>query len=205
MPTTKSATLIDLPPPSFDGKISVETALVKRRSVRSFSRKPLSLQDISQLLWSAQGITSPRGYRTAPSAGALYPLEIYVIVGFVEKVPAGIYKYNINRHGLTRTGDGDYRDDVCRAALHQRFIAEAPAVLLFCAVKERITRRYGERGLMYLFMEVGHAAQNVCLQSVALELGTVVIGAFKDKEIQTIVNLPENELPVYLIPIGHAK
>ncbi len=98
MPTTNSAIIIDLPSPSYDGKVSVETALVKRRSVRSFSRKPLLLGGISQLLWSAQGITSSRGYRTAPSAGALYPLEIYVIIGFVENLPAGIYKYKINRH-----------------------------------------------------------------------------------------------------------
>jgi SagB-type dehydrogenase family enzyme len=163
------------------------------------------LNDISQLLWSAQGITSSRGYRTAPSAGALYPLEIYAIVGNVANLPAGIYKYIINRHGLVRAAEGDHRNAICRAALHQRFIADAPAVLVFSAVTKRITRKYGERGIKYLFMEAGHAAQNVCLQAVALGLGTVVIGAFKDQEIKTVANLPDSELPVYVIPVGHTN
>ncbi|MDJ0817918.1 MAG: SagB/ThcOx family dehydrogenase [Desulfobacterales bacterium] len=202
MPTDQSEPCIELPSPSYDGTVSIEVTLFKRRSVRAFSPKPLVLNDISQLLWSAQGVTSPRGYRTAPSAGALYPLEIHLIAGNVAKLPAGIYKYMVNRHVLIPAAAGDRREDICRAALQQKFIAEAPAVLLFCAVKERITRRYGERGISYLFMEVGHAAQNVCLQAVALGIGTVVIGAFRDNAIKAIANLPDEELPVYLIPIG---
>ncbi len=205
MPTGQSERCIELPSPSYDGKVSVEHALFTRRSVRSFSRKPLVLKDISQLLWSAQGITSSRGYRTAPSAGALYPLEIYTIVGNVVDLPAGIYKYRINRHVLMLSAEGDFRNDICHAALQQRSVADAPAVLLFCTVIERITRRYGERGINYLFMEVGHAAQNVCLQAVALDLSSVVIGAFRDNEIKAIANLPDNELPVYIVPLGHPK
>ena len=202
MPTLKSGSIVNLPKPNYGGKVSVEEALSARRSVRSFSPHFLSLEEVSQLLWAAQGISSPRGYRTAPSAGALYPLEVYIIVGNVDNLPPGIYKYNIPKHSLIITANGNYRNDMSRAALNQSFIAKAPLVMLFCTVNERVTNKYGQRGLKYIFMEVGHAAQNVCLQAVALGLGTVVIGAFSDKDIASIVNLPQNELPVYIIPIG---
>ncbi len=202
MPIINSETIIKLPAPSYDGEVSVEHALFTRRSVRSFSTDSISLEEISQLLWSAQGITSPRGYRTAPSAGALYPLEVYAVLGNVKKLPASIYKYIIQEHALMIMVDGDRRNDICRAALQQRFIAKAPVVLLFCTVKERVTSKYGERGLKYIFMEVGHAAQNVCLQAVALGLKTTVVGAFRDTEVKTIAELDNNELPVYIIPIG---
>jgi SagB-type dehydrogenase family enzyme len=157
---------------------------------------------VSQLLWAAQGISSPRGYRTAPSAGALYPLEVYIIVGNVDNLPPGIYKYIIREHALMNTVNGDRRGDISRAALNQSFIAKAAVVMLFCTVEERMTKKYGRRGFKYIFMEAGHAAQNVCLQAVALGMGTVVIGAFSDKDIAAITKLPENELPVYLIPVG---
>ena len=194
--------VIKLPDPRYDGSVSVERALSARRSVRRFKRQSLELAEVSQLMWSAQGVSDPKGYRTAPSAGALYPLEIYLAVGHVNELPAGIYKYIIAGHALRSIVGEDRRADLCQAALNQTSIANAPVVMLFCSVNERITGKYGERGMRYIFMEIGHAAQNVCLQAVALGLGTVVIGAFRDKDIKMIAHLAENEQPTYILPIG---
>ena len=193
---------IRLPEPRYDGSVSVEYALLTRRSIRKFRNEPLDLSDISQLLWAAQGITTPRGYRTAPSAGALYPLESYVVVGNVNDLAVGIYKYLYHDHALVQTVAGDKRTKLSQAALSQGSIARAPAVLLFCAVYGRITGKYGDRGIQYTFMEIGHAAQNVCLQAVAMGMGTVVIGAFRDDEVKLIADLAADEEPTYFIPVG---
>ncbi|UCE51602.1 MAG: SagB/ThcOx family dehydrogenase [Desulfobacterales bacterium] len=193
---------IRLPEPRYDGSVSVEHALFSRRSVRKYKNEPLTLAEVSQLLWAAQGITAPRGYRTAPSAGALYPLEVYLVAGKVNDLSEGIYKYKYHDHSLVQTVTGDKRAELSRAALHQGSLSRAPTVLLFCAVYERITRKYGERGYRYVFMEIGHAAQNVCLQAIALGLGTVAIGAFRDNEVKKIANLPPNEEPTYFVPVG---
>ena len=193
---------IALPEPRYDSSVSVEHALRTRRSVRNYKKEPLTLAEISQLAWAAQGITTPRGYRTAPSAGALYPLELYIVAANVNDLSAGIYKYLYRDHALVQTVDGDKRAELSHAALSQGSIARAPAVLLFCAVYSRITGKYGNRGIQYTFMEIGHAAQNLCLQAIALDLGTVVIGAFRDNEVKLIANLPADEEPTYLIPVG---
>jgi SagB-type dehydrogenase family enzyme len=202
MPAPSAQEVIHLPEPTYDGSVSVEHALRNRRSVRHFKNKPLTLSEISQLLWAAQGFTTDRGFRTAPSAGALFPLEVYVAAGNVTDLPAGIYKYNYRDHTLAQSVRSDKRNELSQAALNQRSIARAPAVLLVCAVYERVTRTYGERGHRYVFMEIGHAAQNVCLQAVALGLGTVVIGAFRDNEVKLIANLAADEEPTYFIPVG---
>jgi len=194
--------VVKLPAPQHRGLVSVERALGARRSIRRYNKLPLELQETSQLLWSAQGISNSRGYRTAPSAGALYPLEVYAAIGNVTDLDAGIYKYIIREHALMATAAGDRRQDICRAALHQSYIATAPVVLLLCTVNERVMNKYGERGMRYVFMEVGHAAQNVCLQAVALGLGTVVIGAFQDNDVKAAAHLAENEHPAYLIAVG---
>jgi SagB-type dehydrogenase family enzyme len=193
-----------LPKPRDDGPVSVEGALMNRRSIRAYRKDPLTLTEIAQLTWSAQGVSDPRGYRTAPSAGALYPLEIYLIAGWIDELRAGIYKYDPSNHGLRKIVDGDRRKDLSRAALNQNSIANAPAVLLLCTVDERVTNKYGHRGIRYVFMEIGHAAQNLCLQAVALGLATVVIGAFRDSEIKKIAHLVENERPAYIVPIGRS-
>lgn len=198
----KSSEIIRLPEPQYDGQMSIERTLLKRRSVRFYREKPLTLAEISQLLWAAQGMTDPRGYRTAPSAGALYPLEVYIIVGKVENLPPGIYKYKPGEHEIIKTGAGDVRTELCRAALSQTPINNAPVVFVFCAVYQRTTKKYGERGIRYAHLEVGHAAQNVCLQAVSLGLGTVVIGAFHDNEVKKVINLNPDEQPLYIIPIG---
>jgi len=193
---------IQLPQPRYDGDVSVEHALHMRRSVRSYKNDPLDISEISQILWSAQGITRPRGFRTAPSAGALYPLELYVVAGNIKNLSAAIYRYKPADHLLLEIVSGDRRSELSRAALRQSAIRKAPAVLLFCAVYERTTGKYGQRGLRYVHMEVGHAAQNACLQAIALGLNTVVIGAFRDVEVNAVAHLTADEQPLYLVPVG---
>jgi SagB-type dehydrogenase family enzyme len=198
----KSGQSIELPPPSMEGKMALEAALKNRRSVRSYSREPLSVEDIAQLLWAAQGITSPQNFRTAPSAGALYPLEVYVACGNVENLPDGIYHYIADQHRIEVVRNGDYRRELASAALGQSCIREAAAIIIFTGVASRITSKYGKRGVQYMMMEAGHAAQNVCLQAVARQLGAVPVGAFKEDPVRQILQIDEAQLPLYLIPVG---
>ncbi len=193
---------IELPAPQTDGRMSLEFALFMRRSVRSFQNHPLSLASVSQLLWAAQGITNSMGLRTAPSAGALYPLEVYVFAGNVEGVSAGLYRYNSQGHQLDRLDERDRRDDLCRAALGQAPVRQAPAAFMITGVGRRITAKYGNRGIRYMLMEAGHVAQNICLQATALDLGAVVIGAFSDREAADILKLDSEESPLYIIAVG---
>jgi SagB-type dehydrogenase family enzyme len=196
---------IKLPQPQYDSRSSVESTLLKRRSIRRYTNESLTLVEISQLLWAAQGVTHHRGFRTAPSAGALYPLEIYIVVGKVTGLASGIYKYKPNHHELLKIVEGDKRSELCRAALNQSAVKNAPVVILFCAVYQRITVKYGQRGIRYVFIEVGHSAQNVCLQAVSLGLGTVTIGAFNDDKVKKIVNCEADEEPLYIMPVGKLK
>ncbi len=191
---------IRLSQPTFDGHVSVESALLARRSIRDYRDAPLVLKEAAQLLWAAQGRNRPGGYRTCPSAGALYPLEVYLATGNVEGLEAGNYRYDSARHLLVRCLAGDPRRSLAGAALGQLMIAHAPATLVICAVFERITGKYGSRGLRYAFMEAGHAAQNVCLQAVSLNLGTVVVGAFQDDKVKEVLGLQEE--PLVLLPVG---
>lgn len=191
---------IVLPEPKTKGAMSLEESISRRRSIRSFASKELSLEQISQILWATQGITEPRrGFRAAPSAGALYPLEIYLIKG------DGIFHYDVENHSLEKTGDNDVRGDVVRAAWGQSFIQQAPVSIVICAVRSRITNSYGNRGNRYVDIEVGHAAENLHLQAVALGLGSVPIGAFTDSEVKKILGLPRNTEPIYIIPVGYSR
>ncbi len=196
---------IKLPKPKFSGTVSLEEALFRRRSVREYGRSPLSLEEVSQLLWAAQGITHPYGYRTAPSAGALYPLEVYIHATNVRELEKGIYKYAPPTHSLLTVKLGDFSEEIYRAGLSQEQILMAPLIILFFAVFERTTAKYGRRGVRYVFNEVGHAGQNVHLQATALGLGTVVIGAFYDEDLKRIVGAPEEEEPLYIMPVGRLK
>jgi len=196
---------IKLPKPVEDSKTSIEKALLKRRSVRSFKDSPLKLSEVSQLLWAAQGVTSPRGLRTAPSAGALYPLEVYIVAGNVDDLPAGVYHYRPVSHELVRVIKGDRRTELCAAALGQTSVRNAAAVIIFAAVYERTTAKYGDRGIQYVHMEIGHAAQNVFLQVVPLNLGTVVVGAFHDDGVRKVLKMSDREQPLYIMPIGRMK
>jgi SagB-type dehydrogenase family enzyme len=193
---------IKLPEARKDAGVSVEQALVKRRSTREFRSGPLSLPQVSQLLWAAQGITSPKGYRTAPSAGALYPLELYLVAGDVEELPAGIYRYVPRHHQLLAVIAGDKRASLAAAALGQEWIREGAAVAVFAAVYDRTTVKYGERGIRYVHIEVGHAAQNVALQAAAMGIGAVTVGAFDDDEVKKLLKLEVFEYPLYLMPLG---
>jgi len=191
---------IKLPKPEFKGKLSVEEALLKRRSVREFSKEKLTLNEISQILWAAQGITDERwGFRTAPSAGALYPIEIYVVM------QEGVFHYNVKKHSLQAIKKGDVRKELCRACLNQEYIEEAPLTIVISAVFERTCSRYGERGIRYVFIEAGHVSQNIYLQCESLGLGTVAIGAFYDSEVKKILELPKSHEPVYIMAVGHKR
>ncbi len=196
---------IRLPEPKFNSNVSLEETLLKRRSIREYASAPLSLAEVAQLLWSSQGKTAGWGGRTAPSAGGTYPLEVYLVAGNVENLAPGIYKYKPEEHEITRIKDGDLRDELARASLDQVWVQEAAINLVISAVYERTTRRYGERGIRYVDMEAGHAAQNVYLQVTALNLGSVVIGAFHDDQVKKILNMPENESPLYVMPVGKPR
>jgi SagB-type dehydrogenase family enzyme len=193
---------IKLPEPKVDSQFSLEQSLAHRRSIRQFIHEPLSLSEISQLLWAAQGITHPSGYRTAPSAGALYPLEVYLAAGLVEELQPGIYHYQPHPHQLLLVSEGDIRRQLTSDALGQKAIAKAPAILVITAVYRRTTRKYGQRGIQYIHLDAGHAAQNICLQATALSLGTVPIGAFHEELVAQTLNVAKDEIPLYILPVG---
>ena len=184
--------------------MSIEEALEQRRSTRDFSSAGLVLDDVSRLLWAAQGITSRRGFRTAPSAGALYPLELYVVAGDVAGLSPGVYRYRPKQHDLVPVASGDRRKLLASAA-RQGWLGRAPAVLLITGVCERTMAKYGQRGRRYVHMEAGHAAQNVYLAATAQGLGTVMVGAFHDKEVQELLSLPADHEPLGLMPVGHRR
>ncbi len=198
----QSTEIFSLPSPDTSGGTSLEQLLSQRRSVRDYQDATLKLPDIGQLLWAAQGITQPRGLRTAPSAGALYPLELYVVAVRVQGLTAGVYHYDPRTHVLKKMNSGDQRKALARAALSQSWIKDAAAVLVIAAVYGRTTSKYGERGIRYVHMEAGHAAQNVYLQAEALALGTVVVGAFDDDDVASVLQFPGNVQPLILMPVG---
>ncbi|MBW2726166.1 MAG: SagB/ThcOx family dehydrogenase [Deltaproteobacteria bacterium] len=191
-----------LPKPRLESDVAVEQALASRRSVREFASEALSLAAVSQLLWAAQGVTHPKGLRTAPSAGALYPLEVLVVVGDVSGLRAGVYRYEPRGHQLVLESQGELRARVAEAALDQEWIATAPAIVVLTAVYERTARKYRKRTERYVHIEAGHAAQNVYLQAEALGLGTTMVGAFHDDKLSRVLGLKEREVPIALLPVG---
>jgi len=206
-------TIIKLPSPQLKGKVSLEETILRRRSVRRYRREPLDLHQLSQLLWSAQGTTGTRGFRAAPSAGATYPLEIFVVVGkqgviaseaeqAPEELQAGIYHYEADSHSLSLHKPTDLRPDLARATLDQEFIIDAPVDIVICALYHRTSYRYGRRGERYVHIEVGHAGENIHLQAVALGLATVEVGAFHDEEVRKILGVDEQIKPLYIMPVG---
>jgi len=191
---------MELPKPRDKGEMSVEESIAKRRSVRAFGPEELPDGDISQLLWSCQGITDePNGYRAVPSAGALYPLEIYIAK------KDGVFHYIPGRHYLEKVTGEDVRGELGKAAYSQEYVAHAPVSIIIAAIYERVTSRYGERGVRYTDMEAGHAAQNISLQAVALGLDSVPVGAFSDGAVSKILGLPNGTKPLYILPIGRKK
>jgi SagB-type dehydrogenase family enzyme len=199
-----------LPVPDVKGSRSFEEVLSKRRSRRSFSRSAVSVEEISQILWAANGISetldhsrTDRKLRTAPSAGATYPLELYLLAGNITGIDPGVYRHNPFEHSLTRIIDRNIKTEMASAALDQDMIETAPACLFYSAVYDRSTNVYGRRGSeRYVCMDLGHSAQNVYLQAEALNLGTCAIGAFNDLAVIKLMHLPDHETPLYIMPIG---
>jgi SagB-type dehydrogenase family enzyme len=189
-----------LPQPKFRSQTSVEEALVNRRSVREYKQDSLSLEEVSRLLWAAQGVTAKWGGRTAPSAGALYPLEMYLLAGKVRGLKPGLYHYDPEKHTITQKKEGDLREELIQASLGQDEILSAPATLVITAVYERTMKKYGQRGVRYVHMEVGLAAENVYLQAESLGLGTVFLGAFEDEEVKKALGIEEE--PLAIMPVG---
>jgi len=189
-----------LPKPGLSSRTSVEEALFKRRSVRDYGKESLTLKEIGQLLWAAQGVTEKWGGRTAPSAGALYPLEIYLLAGEVEGLKTGLYRSSPGDHSISLTTADDLRGQITEASLGQDQILKAPATLIITALYQRTTRKYGERGVRYVLQEVGSVCQNIHLQAESLNLGTVWIGAFDDRQVKEALGIAEE--PLAIMPVG---
>lgn len=188
-----------LPPPRLESDVSLEEALSRRRSVRDYTEELLTWEELSQLLWATQGITAEWGGRTAPSAGALYPLEVYVATA------EGVYHYLPQEHRVEMVSSSDVRQALWRPALLQDWVRKAPAVFVIAAVYQRTERKYGSRAERYVKLEAGHACQNLLLQAVALDLGVVPVGAFYDDQVQTVLGLAADHEPLYLVPTGHPR
>jgi SagB-type dehydrogenase family enzyme len=196
---------VELPDPVTEGEISLERAIAARRSVRDYSPASLTLAETSRLLWAALGFTSRDGYRAYPSAGALYPLEGVLAAGKVEGLTPGVYRYRPRNHRLRKLRDGDRRAELCAAALNQGAVAGASAVFVLSGVIRRTAGKYGPRAERYVFMEAGHAAQNLLLEAVSLGLSSVPVGAFRDDRVRAVLGLDADEDPLYLLPVGRPR
>jgi SagB-type dehydrogenase family enzyme len=207
--------MVDLPPPRIESDVSVEEALQNRRSIRSYTKEPLTLAEVSQLLWAAYGITktfeSPPdfirgGLRAAPSAGARFPLDLYLAAFDVKDLPAGIYLYQSETHQLMRVVEGDKRSEVSEAAFGQSHFETASAAIIYSAIYKRTMVKYGQRGReRYVCMDLGHSAENVYLQAYALEIGTCAIGAFTDLWLKKVCKMTRAEEPLYIMPLGKVE
>lgn len=203
--------VVRLPLPTTMSNMTVEEAVLRRRSIRDYTEDPVKLEHLSMILWACYGVTDPQyGLRSSPSAGATYPLEIYVVVGERSVaisngafLKAGVYKYDPHSHTLLLVKKGDVRSELAVAALGQDWVRKAPLSVVIAAVFERTTRVYSERGReRYVPMEVGHAGQNVYLMATALGYGTVAVGAFSDSGVKAILGLRQEETPMYIMPVG---
>ena len=197
--------VLALPAAQSTGTLALEAALSRRRSLREFAPAAIGRAQAGQLLWAAQGMTDARGRRTAPSAGALYPLTLYLVAGQVDGVESGLYRYDPQGHALQRVDGADLRTRIAAAAVGQSWIAQAPAIVAFAARVQRTAPRYGERAGRYVAIEVGAATQNLLLQAVALGLGGTAVGAFDDAALGRLLALPDGEAVLLLVPVGHAR
>ena len=197
-----------LPEPRTEGRFSLEKAINDRRTVRSFTSQPIALEQFSQLLWAAQGVTGGRGLkRTAPSAGALYPMDIYAVVGTngIEGLKAGVYHYEPTDHAVSFVTEGDRRNALATAALSQMWMAKPPLNIVLAAEYDRITLKYGKRGVRYAMIEAGHIGQNIFLQAEALGLGAGIVGAFDDEDVIRVLKIPRSHEPLLIMPLGHKR
>lgn len=196
---------IKLPKPEFKG-LPLEEAIIKRRSIREYAKRPVAMQELSQLLFSAQGVTGKiygALLRTAPSAGGLYPYEIYIFANNVETLKNGIYHYSVKDHSIVLIKEGDFRKELLKASLDQEMVRDAGAVFILSAIFDRVRSKYGERGYRYTYMEAGHISQNIYLQATSLGLGSVVVGAFIDDDINRLIGIDgRKEAVIAIQPVG---
>ncbi len=196
---------MNLPSPILDDNMSLEMAIQQRRTIRSFMNKALTLQQFSQILWAAQGITEPDGFkRAAPSGGALYPADVYAVVGNqgVAHVAPGVHRYDPSNHSTEKIADGDRRTEVAEASLRQMWVATAAVIFVITVQYSRITTKYGDRGIRYALIEVGHIGQNIFLQCQALGLAAGIVGAFRDNEVARAIHAQRNHEPLIIMPVG---
>ncbi|MFO8062295.1 MAG: SagB/ThcOx family dehydrogenase [bacterium] len=205
---------VKLPQPETGEGISLSEALLNRQSVRNYLEKSMTLKEVSQLLWAGYGINRKNtripqlrgGFRTAPSAGALYPLELYLVVFNVDGLEEGLYHYNPADHSLELLKGGNLKNKLFEAALSQNAVKRSAACIVYSAVYSRTTGKYSDRGEeRYVPMDLGHSGQNVYLQAVALNIGTVAIGAFDDVKLAEVINLSDSETPLYIMPLGKVE
>ncbi len=193
---------ISLPEPTFMSNTSIENALLSRRSMRIFKPESLSIEEISQLAWAAQGVNDPRGFRTSPSAGAFYPINLYIVTQNVENLPKGIYKYKAEEHELIQIASEENASQFFNSITTQYSLKNPAAIFIFSAKVEQIIASYGSFGKKFLYMEAGHTTQNLYLQTTSLEIGTTMIGGVNEKEIRQALNMSSYEHPLCMMPVG---
>jgi SagB-type dehydrogenase family enzyme len=197
-----------LPQPDVIGRVPLEKTLKSRRTIRSFASRSITLKEFSQILWAAQGIIEQGGFRRAvPSGGALYPIDVYAVVGEggVDEIESGVYRYEPGAHEITLVKEGDLRRELAKASLGQMWMAGAPVNLIITAEYSRSSAKYGERGVRYSMIEAGHVGQNVFLQAEALGLGAGIVGAFNDREVRWVAKLVQGHEPLLIMPVGYKK
>jgi SagB-type dehydrogenase family enzyme len=195
--------LIKLPQTECNPGQPLEQLLAQRRCVRKYAHRSVTLANAASLLWAAQGVNADDDLRTAPSAGALHPIEIYLAAGAVTELAPGIYRYLPNEGAIENAAEGDRRVALARAALGQAWVADAALILIIAADYEHTTSKHGRRGKRYVHMEAGHVAQNVLLMAATLNLGSAVVGAFDDKLVAATTGLGRHQAPLYLLPVGY--
>ncbi len=194
---------IKLPEIVFSNDSSIENIILNRRSIRTYSPKTVKIDDVSKLLWAGQGITSSDGLRAAPSAGALYPIELYLVSYNIEKLEKGVYKYIPQTHSLKLVKIENIKEPLSAAALSQECVKNSMGIIVITAVFERTTRKYGERGRNYVYFEAGCVAENIHLMAENLKIGTVVVGAFYEEKVKAIIGMEKDEIPIALLPFGY--
>lgn len=193
---------VALPEPVIDTGMNLMEAIESRRSVRNYSSSGISLLQLSVILHSAQGITSSRGYRATPSAGATYPMTLYVMAENVNGLESGVYRYLPEDHVLEPVLSGYYLNELQEASLGQPCVGDCAAAVVIASDYSITTAVYGDRGVRYVDMEAGHISQNVYLACTAMDMGTVAVGAFTDQEISQLLQLDDDLVPLYIMPLG---
>ncbi len=193
---------VDLPKPQTKGKVSVEQALQQRRSFREPSEKPITLKEVGQLCWAAQGVTDDKGHRTAPSAMASYPLELYVLAGNVSDFDPGLYRYEPAGHRLELMKEGNPVEGFTKKAARQEWIAKAPVIFVISGKAKTIAKMKGT-GLRMTSIETGLAAQGFLLQAQAMGLGSTFVGGFNLAQACKFLRLPAKDVVLGVLPVGH--